>query len=425
MDFTTARNLHLVSKGLYGLTSPLTYSHVWLSRPSALASFHLAVSTRPALGPLVKSLHVGPDQELTDWGPLQERPRAACASCGESHEVRNFITTSLKDWREEVELLPRWCHSQTLWPLDYPPDNLHSKAVFLALLEAQSCIDVDLQLHNKDHAGARISRVEHTIRLCEVQGALDLYLMGLRCWMDARGLGFDGSDDESEMAEERKEDTSYPTLVLTGYSSLPGAKHLSSSAGETPIVVSRSQLLQHLARRGSIHDSFHHPLLFARSGLELCTSTTRSYGQRRDLTDRDTGSADFADVFSSSPDYSPDYSLPNTASVASLLAMLRATLSYTPLLETLSLTGFLEAAVCGPRPMAFALLKLRHLSLGPSPTEWYAPLRFDGLAGLEELRIAGIALYEKEAEAIVTKLPALRTIEWSLMQKYPEYRGTR
>lgn len=217
--------------------------------------------------------------------------------------------------------------------------------------------------------------------------------------------------------------------------------------------ITLAQIHQHLARPGSIGDRFDHPLLFSRSGVKGFVR----YGPGRGgddggegdyhqlVRERDgsptyveaTNGEDFADLWSvvglgrnRDDDIKLprelcdelDAAFPTAATLGSLLATARMVLSATPSLDNLSLTGFLERAICGSRSPP-ALKALKSLSLGPPPPFWYAPMRLDhsAIASVERLRIAGVMLFKSEIASIAGHagaLPKLKKLEWMLAAKY-------
>lgn len=234
LDVTTTLSLMRVSQSYYSLIAPILYSHVWISRPSALASFHLALSCHPHLGLLVKSLHIGPDDELPgSYDPLVLADDCTCEDCG---PVLLHLMDSLRS-EDEVKLLPRWCSPSTAWPLANRGRDAAFQAVCNAILTAQRVIDIDLARYNRSVAGDPITTTERTIRLWEVQACLDCYLMALRRWEDEPGVTGRNAGKED-----------LPVLMVTGYARSP------SVDGAEVCSVSRSDILRHLARPHSITD---------------------------------------------------------------------------------------------------------------------------------------------------------------------------
>lgn len=438
LDLNTTLNLAFSSRGLYTLVVPILYSSVWITRPSSLASLHLALTSKPALGRLVKHLHVGPGQTSPHWNALdcdEGCIRSDCSNYSEMFVPDRYLLTSSLQSKEETKLLPRWCKPTRRWALDEPAPSAAAAAVWDALLEAQWEIDIDLQkpmqcYRERGWRADGMKLVDHTQRTAEAQAVLDLYLIELRRWEDERGIGrgrgdscegSSGEDDEEEDSDESQE-VEYPKLALTGYAASPARPwYLQRSDDEERIVIDRAQILQHLARRNCEYDRFDHPVLFARSGeqsiwLSICEY---DYGGRATTKFRKAPDEYWDELFSPD-DSSPDYALPNTSTLGSLLSLLSSVLSHTTNIENLSLTGFLERAACGTRSMAAVLKKLRTVSLGPPPLfGWYAPLHLQTLcAGVEELRLSGIRLHEEELDAIVKMFPRLKRFHWSMMYQF-------
>lgn len=405
LDIDTTLSLVFASKSLYALMAPILYRHVWISRPSALASFHLALSTRPQLGSLVHSLHVGPDKVPPyDYGPVvMEEGRT---EEDDSIELE-FVTSSLHG-EAARRLLPRWWGQgrDGQWELNNSGFDPPSWAVDNALHAAQNVIDVDLRWPTRSYRQQELSEQEYTTRIWEVQAAFDAYLLAMRIWEDAQDV-----PDAQEGVEERH--PIYPPLVITGYPTSATPRRPASST-EAPFVVSRTSLLQHLARPHSSADRFDHPLLFARSGLE---EEEPKYGRlrpdSRSSAEAAAGEA-WAGIFSPTTS-SLDYSLPHTATVSSLLDLVRSVLVLTRHVETLSLTGFLELAICNGFKTSLELNSVRSLSLGPRPQSSLdaTPLRARFRA-VEDLRIGRVKPHGYDVNHILFGFPALRKVTWSV-----------
>lgn len=300
------------------------------------------------------------------------------------------------------------------------------KEVRDAMLVAQETLDVDLQEEPYAyvcHPGPaqQIALVDYTMRVYEAQAVLDLTLQQM-----ARRQALEGS----KLPPSRDgEDAAYPLLRIDRYPASPSkntqaqTSSESSSEEEERWVLSRSDILQHLARPGSMTDRFDSPLHFARSGIDIVDTEMPGDRRRPKLEQTDK---EWLDLFSpSSKIFSGSSSLaanvidgprPPTATIGSLLAQLRMVLSSTPNLDTLSLTGFLEWAICGPRSVAPLLPKLRAVSIGPPPERWLAPMLFDKFkfGQVEELRLCGVELLLEEAESVVANLPSLKRLLWSM-----------
>lgn len=454
-DLNPAFSLALASRKLYALVVPLLYSSVWITRPSSLAAFHLALTAKPALGRSVRSLHVGPCEEGPEWEPTHYQQEelishsfdSESASLDSIASARASIYTSLRDDKEAARrLLPKWCKSDRRWPLDWPDSNGGpSAAVYNALEEAQRVIDINLPRFSYNGKGQRISFPQREVRLGEVQAALDLYLIKMRRWEDERGIEHlqvadsDEDEDEDESSSEgeeqdsgeeqdekgkrklRDDDLKYPTLYLTGYPIRPRSTINDKPLNSTELfTLDRADILQHLARRHAPSDRFDHPLLFSRAGLSIVKYDGWKYepGSRKPYVDSERADTWDEELFSP-PCTTPDYALPNTATLGSLLSLLSSVLSHTPNIQNLSLSGFLERAVCGNRPTLAMLKKLRYLSLGPPPNVWWAPLRLAALPdGLQDLRLCGIRLHEEQLEDVIKMLPSLKTFQWSMIHRY-------
>lgn len=412
LDLNTALGLAFASKAFYGLMAPLLYSQVWLKRPSSLASFHLALTTRPALGQLVKDLHIGPDDhELYSWHPVVQHDGHRCWSCNTFHIIRPFMTSSLTD-PKDADLVPHGCRPRVGWALDTIEYERPPRAISEALRAAQRHIDVDLLQTTKSFNGHPITPVEHTIRLCEVQAALDLYLMAVRRWEDERGMNLECSDHRKAINDDEVGDK-YPTLVLTGYAAAAPKGNVSS--GVDVVVISFREIQRHLARPGCLMDDFNHPLIFARSGIHL---TDISASRSALLAPDEAAATASTDLFSPSPGSSPDYGLSNMATLGSIFASLRAVMSYCPFINNLSLTGPLEGAIWGSQTPDHTLGQLRFLNVGPLPSPHLpASLQLGSLPALEELRICSMRLHGSEMHDLVTKLPRLRRLEWLVVGK--------
>lgn len=258
LDHDTILSLMLASKKFNELVVPVMYKSVWLSRPSALASFQSALSARPQLACLVQSLHVGPDSTMPHW----YHPLSIEDSWGSSWPARTSITTSLRE-PEDGKLLPRWCnrHLNLEWDVKSAGHDTPSRAIHQALLVAQRDIDVDLNRYQRSMRGMILSSHEAQVRTCEVQASLDLYLMAMRRWEDEQGIVSSSGNPKNKSVSD------YPPLNVTGYST--STRPATESSGSVaPFTVCRSELLRHLAGPHAITDRFDHPLIFARSGVE-------------------------------------------------------------------------------------------------------------------------------------------------------------
>lgn len=402
-DFVTTISLMLASRSFFALVAPLLYSHVWISRPSSLACFHHALISHPALGSLVKSIHVGPDADVAekDYPLIDEE---GYPSEGDIAMNGAYIKCSLQG-EEKSKLLPRWAGD--VWRLAYSNSTPAGKAIFSALQSIQQTIDVDLGCYKHSHGGRPIAHAEYTIRVWEAQAALDCYLMAMR--------GYDDSCSRDPSLSKLRL-PSYPTLVLTGYPTATSVNRADEGT-EVPYVVSRSQLIQHLCRRDSPTDRFNHPLLFARSGIDSIKNDDHRCDPELPHDEDGFGQRGWPNLFAlTGRNSSSNCLLPNTATLGSIINLLRSTLPLLINLETLSLTGFLELGLSG-----CSLPTVRSLAIGPGSVRVDGPLRCEGLAGVEELRLCGMKLDEAKLDEICAKMPSLRRLEVSDGQRrcYP------
>lgn len=412
LDHGTCASLRLVSRDAYGLTTRVFLQSVTISRPSQLRSFLGLLTARPALGRLVQSLHLDPTRlHDHDWWPEMHLD-------GRGGSERYDITTSLRD----KEVLPHWCCPRRRWCIygSGGPNGVspRDKAVDKVLSVAKTVLGVGFGHPCHTYYGQRIGPLLWLIRVMEAQAALDIYLMHMRKLEDAAGLpvlSCDGQDFGTEGPQERGPCVEYPSPVLSV--GVPAAGDPSSSSGgdaaSSSFVITRAELLAHLAAPGSATDNFDHPLVFARSGIQVLdfTSGFEAHGSRRLLpqmsalcyiSTSDEGSA--LDGFTPpraalpgrlAPPPTPDLvdpfdvSTPNTSTVGGNLALARSLLALTPQVKNLFLAGFLQAVLCGSE--APVLPSLRWLCLGPlsihsdeSLPPTFGPGRFPNL---EHLRL--------------------------------------
>lgn len=374
LDLSATLSLLTVSRTFYDLVIPVLYGSVTLPRPSTLESFLRAVSDRPQLGKLVKLLRVGDVDPLPDrWFPMEQAKAPLTRIGGWA------LVTSLRSI-EEAKLLPRGFTSEQQWPVQaVTMRNKRSKAAHNALIAIQRCLDVDLTRQNSAYREqAHIESAEGMIQCYEVQAAFDLYLMAMRRW---------------EVAGR----SNYPPLYITGYP-------CNARTGPPPqldagfYILDRADILRHLARPRAITDRFEHYLVSARSGISI---VRRSMGEPED-EDKASRAARLRT------------SLPRTASIELITALLVDLLSRTPHLRALSVSVYLEQVIYDARFTAVS--SLRYLSIGHRGYVWSKPLDVKRLAALEHLRIRRMILKPREIEAMIAGLPLLKTltIDWRL-----------
>ena len=71
LDIPTALNLALVSREIYSEVVSILYTNICITRPSSLTRLQQTLAARPALGRIVRSLHLGPLSGSADsWEPM-------------------------------------------------------------------------------------------------------------------------------------------------------------------------------------------------------------------------------------------------------------------------------------------------------------------------------------------------------------------
>lgn len=422
----TIIRLSQASRYFYAFATPLLYAHVRLDRPSALRLFHQALASRPALGRLVKSLHIGPQEAVPEyWWP-----------------IRNFDYSGKDDYAFRVNLVdsvddpsrPWWaCPSHDLrYDVEADCPSRWAKAIGDAFDAASRDLDVDIRHEKMDYSGRPIESDAWHVRVMEVQGAMELYSFYThrRDVQEKEERGLEGPASWYELKGP------YARLVVGNR--MP--QSLADGKDDNIFRVSRYEIYQRLTRRRTPADHFNHPLLFARSGLSWEAEGPNDILHRSDGSNPANLSADDpANLFSwpntgtsasvvnegdtdeAAPAFpfdlsdSIDPAVPNTVTVGGNLALARSVLALTPLLSTLSLTGYLQFAVVSERaPPAFE--ELRFVTLGPHRC-WGRWLRYghSTFEKVEKLRICGGVLALEEIEDIVggSTLPSLREFYWS------------
>lgn len=388
---------------------PLLLSEVRLTRPSALRSFQQLLSSRPALGRLVKRLHIGEQTFIHgEWYPL----------AWEYHRYGEWRT-----FRLSLDSEANPSGGEKVFRAD--GDGLHgvSEAMRQAIQAAARDVDFDPCRVAHSHSGRNIGDDAYYIRVFEAQAALELYCLAI-------GGGEDEEKKQAGVIKHGDGTVCYPRLVVES-----GAEQ--SRTQDEVFVVTRLQLYRRMTRAGSDMDDFAHPILCARSGLPWFACGTEDITHEGGSHSRggDQGE-DFGDVFAlsatasstSSPATVPadlcnavDPILHTAPTVGSCLALARSILSLTPLLHTLSLTGFFERAVAGLRSPP-DLLALRSLSLGPPASSWSVLLRLDhtALHSVEELRICAADLTPDKLSSRAGSdgaFPRLKKLRWDTVEE--------
>lgn len=146
LDMETTLALTSVCRALYPLVARVLYSHIRVTRPSALKMLQRTLSSQPLLGALIKSLHVGPDERM-HLGRCCPIERSADLEQERPLEPLSFrtalITASYCTFEDDLRW-PEWC-ADGQWPLKtaHPPPDCRSISVLNALGAVQQAIDVD------------------------------------------------------------------------------------------------------------------------------------------------------------------------------------------------------------------------------------------------------------------------------------------
>ena len=224
VDAATTLRLASTSRWLYQRVVFFLYRDIKITRPSALALLQRAVSSHPQLGRVIKSLHVGPEDEATEGktSPITMQARRPHAQ-GSWQPASYRISSSLRSPRE-VGLLPRWSTPGKEWCFNHEGEDAKALIISRALLAINESLGLDLdRLHSCQPPTT-------TTQIYEAQASLDLYLMALRRFDDNRsGSGASNSphNDEAE----------YPPLILIGTSAQPTLT--SSMVQKKPYVITR------------------------------------------------------------------------------------------------------------------------------------------------------------------------------------------
>lgn len=376
LDLATTLNLLIVSTHFYHLAAPSLYRNVTLSRPSLLDTFLQLLIKRPQLGELVKSLRVGDKDKLPEsWYPLKKRMIHLTAEGRPvphtSSSCRPHVTYVVSSLRNE-EGPPTWSPPGTEWPISPQQEaNPRRIAIELALKIAQCCIGVDLAIRNSGFRSGRMSGARYLVGIIEVQAVLDLYILELQR-LELSGL------------------PAFPRLYLSGYPSEP-TRLFDLDCNKKAFVISRKDILYHLARPRCVTDRFGHPLYPARLGIDV---------HRETRTVRPTATQSCAE--------DDPASLPRTATIPLTLDLLRSVLQHTTKLRSLSLSSFLEQAIRSP-PFT-PPTQLRSLSIGPAMARSSRFLYFGAFANLEVLRIRNLLNGHRDVLVLLETLPALKTL---------------
>lgn len=414
-DRNTCRSLLLTCKNTYDLAAPILYRHLEVARPSILADLASTLVSKPTLGTLIKSLHLGPTCHCpSDYWPL-----------GRDRDKPLTIRTSLED----KALLPRWCPAPREWPLVWSEAMVSCKvrAVHEAIETAAAALGVDLFRVRWSWDGGEVTAGRWLMGVLEVQAALDLYLMALRRLEDSNARRLT-EHNLSPNKEGSSTEPTYPPLSI-----LPSSSLGTTGGRQGTVTLNRADLLAHLAERGGNLDYFDHPLVFVRSSIDFLTiyeedghgNTSEAFLNRMNSLAGDCDIEQLAHIFSlCAPDLAQRNGnffhtvVPDRTTTGGNLANARMVLAHAPQIEHLSLSSYLQLLLWRSpevfplrslRSLCFGLLYTHHeVSLHPSLT-----LHGQDLAGLEKLNVSGYFLAEQKVAAI-TGLPGLKEVTWEM-----------
>lgn len=426
-DLGLLLSLSLVSRGLNQQTQPYLFHQVCITRPSSLYALQRVLQLHAERAQLVKSLHVGPQSPLPlDWWPLSEVKEK-----GKGDKAQSYLTISTS--LDEASL-PSGCESKHKFPQHQATPGCRGAAIYDALEAAQQHLGIDLQEEGKGSGSLNFELVYLA------QAALDLYLQQVRAIEDADPSLVKLTRPGARVPAKCRNGKCghYPALVITETSASSATTASDQPAPPGALVLTRTQLLRHLARRGSITDRFDHPLMLARSGYEVSVivppereeteedafrsvergpryeTRTLKWDLMKEKEWRELAALREDDDHAASKGSGEALNAPliATASFASSLRLVQDVLHLTTSLSNLSLSGFLERAIGSAHSLLDSAVK--RLSLGPPPPWWYFDLDLKGLEGVEELRVGGTALSESEVNDLVKKFYNLGKLEWSI-----------
>lgn len=194
-DYTTL-NLLCASRQFHDLVVPVMYAHIRIHHSSRLFNLYRNLLLYPERGAMIKSLHLGPWEEMSskfDW-PLRYFQE------DEQHGAVNrsvlWLSTSLHccsdcSWLDysyhDREVAPQWYQPNFLLCLDNPRRTCQGNALHRAVLAAMSALDVDPYRREYGKLGRRIGLVRAVqIDDCAFQPTADLKVLHSGCVVRAR-----------------------------------------------------------------------------------------------------------------------------------------------------------------------------------------------------------------------------------------------
>lgn len=329
----TVFNLLCASRRLHDLVLPIMYAHIRLHHSTTLFALYTNLLLHPERGSLIKSLHLGPYDEMSpkyDWS-LQYFEEDE--QHGPADRAVLWLSTSLHccsdcQWLEfsyhDREVAPKWYEPNFLICLDNPRRTCQGNALHRAVVAAMSVLDVDPYRREHGQHGQRIGLVRASVdyhylvsghianldsitqaawcaRVIELRAIMDLYLIQMRREEDEHGYTAEFWGQDWDHPSSYQVTTSqpvpsrcksgvcghYPALVVEPLSSAPLPPH---EAPERVFWLTRKQIARHLRRPhdNAKTDRFDHPLIFAREGYPLQDADMGKAGQRK-IRDRLAG----------------------------------------------------------------------------------------------------------------------------------------
>lgn len=424
---STMLSLLRATRIFYPTVIPLLYAHVRLPRPSNLRSFQRTLGSRPLLGRLVRSLHVGEDQPLPEhWYPVR--------SSGCNVEHHSLFRLNLGSAEGTAFWIRCQVHEHQLDHFDR--DDPKDAALHAALQTLSQDLNINFRRRRYNFFAQSLSSDEWYIRLFQLQSALEIYLLELQ--RRAKEARTKARRKKSKV--DRHSSTRYPSLSV---GIAPFLRARSTNSDRDGLKVSRSQLLERMTSPGAPTDSFNHPFLFARSGLawqavgpdgehhrgsspiqrneDEVEQVARTFGMPHvDMGQEAIQLEGSIDVPESTAD-SVDLASPSTATIGGHLSTARHIFALTTNVEKLSVTGFFERAVVGQLPPLHQ--GLQSLTLGPCPTGWSLPLHLahPALKSIERLRICGRLSAGEETRILAGQsgaLERLSEVQWVMVEEY-------
>lgn len=150
-DLDTTLALLCVSRRFSNLIIPIHYSNIRIDRPSTLRSVYSAVLEHPERGKMIKSLHLGPNTDMSSVHWPLELYHPNDDDGGEDY-AQLWMRTSLQQLCEcygspsrynDEDLAPQWHEVNWEVCFDAPPPGCRGRAAYDALITATLHLNVD------------------------------------------------------------------------------------------------------------------------------------------------------------------------------------------------------------------------------------------------------------------------------------------